>query len=341
VCPGQPLDPRAAPASAAVARSCPRKYLADGSAGLGLASRFPGHTQVIGRDRARLARALGWPSGDASHDRRSLALESGAWLLALVLGGWLVGRRRDLDEMARSTAGVIGLATVSLLLLALLSSPTLAAHEVGHGGPTLLAILLVLIPGRRELPALPCALLLALLAAAPLAGSGDAVVLVAIIRDRLLDLGLGWSLATALAGSLATVALTIGAGISAAALLDRSRPSRDPDSRERRHAAWISLALALACGLGLALRKPVDDLALLPGAAALLVLGTYRMRSGPQQMALTLVCAVAAAAPILDGDARSPVAVGLVGLLVLLCLGVGLGPGSRRGPSPAAEPPPA
>ena len=73
VCPGQPLDPRGVAASAAIGRSCPRKYMADGSAGLGLASRFPGYTQVIGRDRVRLARVLGWPSGDAAIDRRTLS----------------------------------------------------------------------------------------------------------------------------------------------------------------------------------------------------------------------------------------------------------------------------
>ncbi|MFO7564631.1 MAG: hypothetical protein R6X02_18455 [Enhygromyxa sp.] len=346
VCPGQPLDPRARPASGAIGRSCPRKYLVDGSAGLGLASRFAGHTQVIGRDRARLARLLGWPSGDAKHDRRLLALESGAWLLVVALGGWLLGRRRELGELAGPAVGMIGVATVGLLLLALLAPSSEARSALDpHGGPTVLAILLLLIPARRdhEPAALPCALLLAILAAAPLAGRGDALELLAITRDALLDLGLAWSSATALAGSLATVALTIGAAISAAALVDRSRAVRVGDERERRHAgALISLGLVLACGLALALRKPADDLALLQSAAALLVLGVgsprgAALRFAPgsvsrlRQLVLALVCAAAAAAPILDGDARSPVALGVAGLVALLCLAVGLRPWLRPG----------
>ncbi|HLT39269.1 MAG TPA: hypothetical protein VK034_23455, partial [Enhygromyxa sp.] len=344
-------DPRGGSTSAAVGRSCPRKYLVDGSTGLGLASRFPGHTQVIGRDRARLARTLSWPSGDATRDRRALALESGLWLLAIVIGGWALGRVRRPSEATRPAAAAISIVTVGLLVLALLVSPGEAA--IDRGGPTLLAILLVLVPARPSTPtrrevepaALPCALLLALLAASPLAGRGDAVELLAITREGLVELGLGWSLASALAGSLATLALmigavTIGAVISTATRPDPSEPcgDRSPNTaariRERRH-EWIGLGLALACGVGLALRKPVDDLPLLQGAGALLVLASIRLRSPVQQLALTLACTALAAAPLLDGDARSPVAVGLVGLMALVCLGVGLAAARRAGSTEA------
>ncbi|HVI00170.1 MAG TPA: hypothetical protein VM869_15745, partial [Enhygromyxa sp.] len=327
VCPGQPLDPRGGSASAAVDRSCPRKYLPDGSTGLGLAARFPGHTQVVGRDRARLAGLLGWPSGDAKADRRALALESGAWLLMLVIVAWLLARARDRSEAARGGAVMIGIAMVATLALALLVPPSASST---HGGPTLLAIVLLLMPthGKREPAALPCALLLALLAASPLAGHGDALELLAITRDGLFDLGLAWPIASAIAGSLAAVVLTIGAGISAVALIDRSH------ARERRHTGALVLALALACGLGLALRKPVDDLPLLQGAGALLTLALVRMRSRPQQLALALACTAAAVAPILDGDARNPIVLALVGLAAVLCLGLGSALGFRSVPEP-------
>jgi hypothetical protein len=221
------------------------------------------------------------------------------------------------------------LACVGLLLLALWVPPSDSAIE--RGGPTLLAILLVSVPTRTEPKdklGLACALLLALMAAAPLAGRGDVLELVAIARDGLLELGIGWPLASALAGSLATLALMIGVGISAAALSQGSAGS------EPRH-VWISLGLALVCGLGLALRKPVEDLPLLQGAAAVLVLGLLRPRSRPRRWVLALACAAAAAAPILEGDARSPVALGVLGLAVLLCLALALAP-SREGRSSAA-----
>jgi hypothetical protein len=328
VCPGQPLGPRGGSTNAGIGRSCPRKYLVDGSTGLGLAARFPGHTQVVGRDRVRIAHALGWPSGDQVSDRRLLALESGIWLLALVIACWLLGRSREHSEAARVGVGMIGCALLGVLLLAWLS-PSHAA-TAAHGGPTVLAILLVLLPARRdsEPAALPCALALALLAMSPLAGRGDAIELLASTRDGLLELGLSWSTAAALAGSLAVVVLTIGGGIAAAALVERSQ------ARERQHMPeLLVLALALACGIGLALRKPTDDLALLQSAAALLTLALVRLRSPAQQVALALVCAAAAAAPILDGEARNPVALGLLGLAVLLCLGLGLVLARSRSPS--------
>lgn len=344
VCPGQPLDPRSDSASGAIARSCPRKYLPDGSTGLGLAARFPGHVQVVGRDRARLARALGWPSGDAKFDRRALALESGLWLIAIALACWLLARTRDRSEAAPVGMGMLGSAIAGLLLLALLVPPSLATAD--RGGPTVLAILLLLLPARaqRERGALPCALLLALLAASPLAGRGDALELLAVTRDGLFELGLAWPTAAALAGSLAASVLTIGAGISAAALISCTRALHDPIRRERRHTIALSLVVTLACAIALALRKPVDDLPLLQGAAALLTLALFRLRSRPQQLALALVCTLAAAAPILDGDARNWVAFGLVGLATLLCLGLGLGLGfgspftGRSGPDAKPQP---
>lgn len=335
VCPGQPLDPRSDTIDT-TARSCPRKYLPDGSTGLGLAARFPGYTQIVGRDRARLARWLGWPSGDAKQDRRALALESGAWLLTITLACWLLARSRERgDAVARRGAMTIGLALLSLLAIALLVPPSDASTD--HGGATLLAILLLLIPARAKseraaLPyALACALVLVLLAASPMVGRGDAIELLAITRDGLFELGLAWPIASALAGSLAAAALTIGAGISAGALIDRARAVGDL-GRERRHAALLALLAALAVGLGLALRKPVDDLPLLHGAAALLTLALFRLRSRPQQLALTLVCTAAAAAPLLEGQARNPVALTLVGVATLLCLVLGLA--QTRRPQP-------
>lgn len=334
VCPGQPLDPRGARANAAIGRSCPRKYLIDGSTGLGLASRFPGYTEVIGRDRARVAQLLGWPSGDARDDRRTLALESGIWLLGLVSLAWLLarGRRRDQPPWAEAlaSASVLG----ALLVIALLGPP---GEDSLRGGPTLLAILLILIPTqapdppRREaaglpsgLPSgLPFALLVALLAASPLGGHGDALELLANTRDRMVDLGVDWAIASALAGSSCVVVLAVGVGIGATALVDRCRAAMPREGRHMR-ADLLALGLALTLAVGLALRKPADDLPLLASAAAVLTLALGRPRSRAQLLALALATTLAAAAPLLEGEVASPISQGLVAVGAMLCLALGL-----------------
>ncbi len=272
VCPGRTLGVRDSPEPS---RACPRKYVVDGSTGLGLSSRFPGYAEVRGRDRARLAFWLGWPHGDARADRRSLALESGAILLMLVIGGWLLARRQRLGEGDASGVALAGSAALVLAGIAVLGSD--APLDAASWGPTLLAVaVLALSPAAPEPSTArdlgwPLAALVALLAASPLAGHGDAIVLLETTVERLvLGLGLDWSTSSALAGGLAVVALSSGVAASAGALFDLR------EHRRGRASEAIRLAVALAIAVALALRKPTDDLALLTAGCALLLASTLQ-----------------------------------------------------------------
>lgn len=346
VCPGQTLGTRRSTAPEP-SRACPRKYVVDGSTGLGVSSRFPGYTEVRGRDRARLATWLGWPHADARRDRRALALESGAWLLLLVLGAWALMRRRPIGDLpadrdasvepgnrdasvepggAAVLGRVAGVAALGLALIAVIGSPV--TLDAITGGPTLLAMaVLVLAPGRRGEPlergfVLPIAGLLALLAASPLAGSGDVLALLdRSVEPLVLGLDLGWATSRALAGSLAVVVLAVGLGGCAGALFESRGlgPGRAP--------AWgeaIRLGLALAVAVALALRKPADDLALLQGAAALLLASTLYVRPGASRvafgLALVLACALGPALTLARDGAVAPVALGSAIVASLGCL---------------------
>jgi hypothetical protein len=320
VCPGQTVGVSrvATPESG---RACPRKYLVDGSTGLGLSSRFPGYTEVRGRDRARLATWLGWPHADARQDRRSLALESGAWLLLLVLGSAALARGRTTTTSSSDAASVLaGLAALTLGVIAAFGSP--ATLDASAGGPTLLAIaVLVLVPTGpgdhsergRDL-GLPLAGLLVLLAASPLAGAGDVLALLdAIVESLVLGLGLDWATSRALAGGLSVVVLALGLGVCADVLFE---------SRERRHERASKLlglgqlGVVLAVAVALALRKPADDLALLQGAAVLLLASTLHLHDRPWPwrlafaLALVLACALGPAMALARDGAGGPVALG-------------------------------
>jgi hypothetical protein len=263
-------------------RACPRKYVVDGSTGLGLSSRFSGYTEVRGRDRARLATWLGWPHADARRDRRSLALESGAWLLMLVLGSWaLARRRRPSTNDAHGASLLAGAAVIGLVLIAVIGSH--GTLDASTAGPTLLAIAIVVL-GPGDPPergpdffrGLAIAVLLALLAASPLAGAGDALALLdATVEPLVLGLGLDWTTSRALAGGLGVVALATGLVVCARALFE----SREP---EHGRSGAIQLGVALSIAVALALRKPTDDLALLQGGAVLLLASTvWRWPSKP------------------------------------------------------------
>jgi hypothetical protein len=344
-CPGLARDPRGLPLQPSGARGCPRKYLVDGSTGLGLAPRFPGYTEIRGRDRARLAWALGWPSGELGVDRRALAIESGIWALALVLGaGLLAGSEQGASAARSSLAAALALLAGAGALVIALIAPEIALGELARGmgsvmsvqpgptGATLLAIVLVLGPGPRTEPraaALPIALLLALIACSPLAGPSDALARVAAIHAGLLGLGLSWASAGALASTLALIALAAGAAVAATALVARSRLSVGPSEPGHARAKLAALGLALLVGVAVALRKPVDDLALLGGAAALVLLTSVQPRSRAARRALPPICAAAAVAPTFWGEPTWITISALAGA-ALLCLAHALA--ERRSP---------
>ncbi|PRP96720.1 hypothetical protein [Enhygromyxa salina] len=303
-CPGQPTGPHDRFESS---RACPRKYLVDGSTGLGLSPRWPGYTAFAGRDRVRLARWIDWPAGAGPRGQPRLAVESGAWLVIVVLGGWLVARRwggRATGTIAAATT-LAGLALLGGVLVAASSSG--GSGSAGGGALSLLAIALVLIPDRSGQPsdrsrgsgrgsgrrsarrsargsrvlAIACAASLLLVSVSPIAGHGDAIALLEALAEQLAQSGrITWESSRALAGSLSVVALGAGVGICVHALV----AELPVEPRERRHTPeLVLLGLVLAAALALSLRKPGDDLALLHGAAAVLMLATARLRgdAGP------------------------------------------------------------
>lgn len=334
-CPGQPTGPRE---QFETSRACPRKYLVDGSTGLGLSPRWPGYTQFIGRDRVRVARWFGWPGGDRRDQQTQLALESGVWLLMLVLGGWLVARRRlgAASGIARAAAVLGAVALVGVVLVAASRSGSAPGSWSDSGGLSLLAIALVLLPcspsdprGSRVM-ALACAASLVLLSASPLANHGDALALLeAVVEQLALGLGISWESSRALAGSLSVLALGAGVGICVDALLGPGKTS------ERRHTReLLLLGFVSALALALSLRKPGEDLALLHGAGALLIAATVRPRARAASLAVGLACAFGAALPLFGPVAPGPVVLVSLVLAALVCLGSCLGPERRLGPEP-------
>jgi hypothetical protein len=338
VCPGQTLGPNRA-AAPEPSRACPRKYVVDGSTGLGTSSRFPGYTEVRGRDRVRLATWIGWPHADARRDRRSLALESGAWLLVLVLGSFAFARKSGPPRDFFGSSAMAGMAALVLAGIAAIgSTPTLDAST---GGPTWLAMaVIVLAPASPNDPperggknfGWAIAGLLALLSASPLAGLGDVVALLdASVEPLVLELGLDWATSRALAGSLAVVALAAGLGACARSLFEsRARPA----TLGRREAIYL-FAVALTVAVALALRKPTDDLALLDGAAALLLASTLHLehRAWPARLAfavaLVLACCLGPAMAMARDGAVGPVALGSAILAALGCLALVLCAGGQ------------
>lgn len=201
-CPGALLGP--ARAAAPRTSECPHKYARDGSTGLGLSPRWAGYTELRGRDRLRLARVLGWPSGVPEHDTRRLAIELAllafasfaaiAWLarspagpsldpLALLAALLVVGLAL-LDASPPGHAGVVALSEAlhAPLVLELGASWSLARSGAG------IVVVLALLPGTiacaRELaladrPSHPWLLTLVLLLALGLRKPGDDPALLA------------------------------------------------------------------------------------------------------------------------------------------------------------------
>ncbi|NVB41277.1 hypothetical protein G6O69_25785 [Pseudenhygromyxa sp. WMMC2535] len=362
VCPGQVFDPRASEPRAserALASPCPRKYVVDGSTGLGLSPRWPGYSEARGGDRFRLARLLGWPRGEARDDRRRLALESGLWMIALVALALALALAAPLacpSPLAASSPATSASASSapargpwlwllippllaaaclsSFALLALSPSPALAHGE--HTGPTLLAIALTLWPHARAgdraawLHALPWSLALAagiaLLAASPLAGHGDALAALAQIREQLVStLGLRWAQAQAVAAGLGVAALLPATIAAAAQLLGAFTPAafREPQHGDQGApkplGALASAILGLTIAALLALRKPGGDLALLHGAAALLLAATLP-HGWPRRRRAAAGALLAALALLAWQAAGDPLAAALLGLSAILAL---------------------
>ncbi len=328
VCPGQVIDPRGP--SVLPMSACPRKYVQDGSTGLGVAARWPGYTEVRGRARARLARLLGWPSGSADRDRRLLALElgllTGVFVLLAAAIQWVTRRTSEPSGPgtfeAAATLG-ISLAFVSALLI---SPPS--------GGPTTttgsmlstLALLLVLpLPSSGpspEVPQAPCPTLrqlagpsdhragllviplVLLLGLSPLAGVdllgspalGEGT-LAAWTDALVLGAGFGWSTAGALA---VTGALTL----VMPALLASLAALRSEGAGSRLGMPW-RVVMLLGFVILLGLRKPGDDAALLVGALALL-LAADLARATASRPALGLLGGLGLAFAVAQGLVERP-----------------------------------
>ncbi|MCA9684768.1 MAG: hypothetical protein KC457_21465, partial [Myxococcales bacterium] len=306
VCPGGPLDPRPFTPRVDPPRSCPHKYVVDGSSGLGVSRRWAGYSEARGNDRLRLARVLARVSPTLRAPRLE-AIESALWLGALVLLA-LFGPRTRRDAGQPSDAG--GVARISLALtgalafvVAHLNSPPTSFVEA-RGGTATVALLLLALGARHGSDGIRIGAgigvwAIALIALSPLAGHGDLLMLLDRLRETLV---LGLDLSWATAGTVAAVACGLPLIVALLALGRSLRPgpaASTDQARERRHTR-LAMALALAAATFLALRKPGDDLALLQGAAAVFAAGSFFGAGGlgtSRRAILALSAAAIAALP--------------------------------------------
>jgi hypothetical protein len=308
-CAGAVGDPRrdAGPRSS----ECPHKYARDGSTGLGLSPRWPGYTELRGRDRLRLATLLGWPSGAPEHDERRLALELALLALALLAALAWISRgasRPTLDGLAL-------LAALLVLGLALLDA---GAPRRASDPSAMLVLAPLLFAGPRErsrasLGRVLALALIVLVGGSALAGHAGVVALGEALLDPLvLELGASWSLARGTAGLLLALALLPGAIACARELADAGR------QRDLPHPStpWLLVAALL---LVLGPRKPGDDPALLACAVALL-LATSLTAARPGARVVAVGLALAAALPLLGPGSRDFVGLAMVAGLALLTL---------------------
>ncbi|MCB9566464.1 MAG: hypothetical protein H6710_04500 [Myxococcales bacterium] len=129
VCPGTRSDPRGLQADDVMARMCPDRHAAEGSAGLGLTGRWTGYLELRGNERLSLARLLGWTRSDDAAGRAVIRREEqliGVGLVALallILGGG--GRRRQAGARALATWGAasLGLAGIVAFFFVVAAGP--------------------------------------------------------------------------------------------------------------------------------------------------------------------------------------------------------------------------
>ncbi len=345
-CPGRVIDPRAGPVSPVA--DCPRKYARDGSTGLGLSPRWAGYTEFRGRDRLRLARLLGWPSGAPAIDRRTLTIEFaaiGLAILILVLSLTLtVGRT---GQRATSEPAIVGL--IALVGIALLHPSSAIEGQAVEAGVVLpLAVMLALVGRPRAKPNNPTRarpvvglVVAGLIVCLGLSGlAGQPRLEVALTELLVVDAGASWAGAGAswagarlLASVLAMLMIVPGTLACARMLLGREQSSAasPQEIRSVRVSRAGRVALALALALGLVMRKPEGDAALFASATAL-VLACALAPDQPnwRRWSATAGLAGAAGFALLGPGPRDPGAVGLAVAGVLLTLLAGVLPARLR-----------
>jgi hypothetical protein len=265
-CPGAVIDPRGDRPASPIA-DCPRKYARDGSTGLGVSPRWPGYTELRGRDRMRIARVLAWPSGDRVVDRRVLALELGLISLVLLVAMLWLGRRTSV-QAGGSELAILG--SLALFAVALLRpSGPVAPAETGMLLP--LAAALALIGRSREGtgPSPMAWVIVGLMIApslSPLAGQAGVLGLGAGLRELLVvDAGVSWEAASVVASAILLLTIAPGTLACARALL------RGPeDAPKVTRVPWRAILAVVIASL-LILRKPVGDPALLACGTALVL----------------------------------------------------------------------
>jgi hypothetical protein len=112
-CPGSLNDPRGPSPYVAMRDSCPTKYAAEASAGLGVTGRWPGYTEMRGNSRLSLSRVMRLdrrPSSSKAPD-----YEHVAWFAILVVAAIASSRRNERESLAT----VAGLASCFALLVGL------------------------------------------------------------------------------------------------------------------------------------------------------------------------------------------------------------------------------
>jgi hypothetical protein len=148
VCPGRVVDPRARRPDTVMRDTCPDKYAAEGSAGLGLTGRWAGYTEGRGNARQSLARLVGATRTDDVQGRRVVHLERMVFVVSLLALGVVLARGRGRAALGAVTgiagaAGIVALSVGFVLLVAFVREPLVPAvgppAALGWGGASVLA----------------------------------------------------------------------------------------------------------------------------------------------------------------------------------------------------------
>ena len=146
VCPGQMNDPRPRRRESVMRDSCPTKYAAEGSAGLGVTGRWPGYSEGRGQDRIGIARLMGWTRSADAVGQAWVDKEHTVWVVLLLVGLFGFSRRPGAATAMAATAGVVAiLGSMGALTLAVahLRAPTVGVLESAGSGEGLSWVVLL------------------------------------------------------------------------------------------------------------------------------------------------------------------------------------------------------
>lgn len=147
VCPGQMNDPRPRRPESVMRDSCPTKYAAEGSAGLGVTGRWPGYSEGRGQDRIGIARLMRWTRSPDAAGRNRADKERTIWVVLLIAAIFGLSRRRGATTAVAASAGaLVVLLSLAALTLAVahVHAPVVGVLEGAGGGVSWVVVLAAL-----------------------------------------------------------------------------------------------------------------------------------------------------------------------------------------------------